>query len=81
MADESLDNQIAKLELEVKQLATKHGSMGREIKAVQPADRLLRMRKMFAKSGGILVEDYEHFTRRDASTPPNKAARKSAKPS
>ena len=79
MADESLENQIAKLELEVKQLATKHGSTGREIKAVQPADRLLRMRKIFAKSGGILVEDYEHFTRQDASNSPNKAVRKSAK--
>jgi len=58
-----------------------NSSMSRKINAVRPTDRLLRMRKMFAKSGGILVEDYEHFTRRDASTPPNKAARKSAKPS
>ena len=53
--------------------------MSRESKAVQPADRLVRMRKMFAKSGGILVEDYEHFTRQGASTPPSKAARKLVK--
>jgi hypothetical protein len=53
--------------------------MSREIKAGQPADRLLRMRKMFAKSGGILVEDYEYFTRQDASNPPNKVPRKLAK--
>ena len=53
--------------------------MSREIKTVQPTDRLVRMRKMFAKSGGILVEDYEHFTRQDASNSPNKAVRKSVK--
>lgn len=29
---------------------------------VTPTERLRRMRRMFAKAGGILLEDYEHFT-------------------
>ena len=42
-----------------------------------PSARLRRMRRMFAKDGGILVEDYEHFTRRQgAAILLNKAARK-----
>jgi hypothetical protein len=44
-----------------------------------PTARLRRMRRMFAKSGGILVEDYEHFTRQDAATRQNKGRRKSVK--
>ena len=48
-------------------------------RTIQPAQRLQRMRRMFAKGGGILVEDYEHFTRRDVAIPPNKAVRRSAK--
>ena len=48
-------------------------------KLIQPAQRLRRMRRMFAKEGGILVEDYEHFTRQDAASPQSKAVRKSAK--
>ncbi len=46
---------------------------------IPPARRLRRMRQMFAKNGGILTEDYEYFTQRDAAIPPNKAARKSVK--
>lgn len=46
---------------------------------IQPAQRLRRMRQMFAKEGGILVEDYEHFTRLDAANPQSKAVRMSAK--
>jgi len=53
--------------------------MNREIKTVQPMDRLQRMRKMFAAEGGILAEDYRYFTRQGASTPRNKAPHKSAK--
>ena len=48
-------------------------------KLIQPAQRLRRMRQMFAKDGGILLEDYDHFTRQDAAIPRNKAPRKSAK--
>lgn len=48
-------------------------------KIIQPAQRLRRMRRMFAKEGGILAEDYEHFTRRDAAIPRNKAPRKLVK--
>jgi hypothetical protein len=48
-------------------------------KLIQPAQRLRRMRRMFAKEGGILAEDYEHFTRRDAAIPQNKAPRKLVK--
>ncbi len=33
-----------------------------------PTERLERMREMFAKEGGILVEDYAHFT---GITPPD----------
>ncbi len=47
-------------------------------KAITPKLRLLRMRRTFAKTGGILAEDYEYFTRQDASTHPNKAAHKLA---
>ena len=45
-----------------------------------PGARLRRMERMFAKSGGILVEDYQYFTKHslpDASTLQNKAVRKS----
>ena len=38
--------------------------------------RLVRMRKMFASSGGILVEDYEHFTKQGEPNHRNKAPRK-----
>jgi hypothetical protein len=44
-----------------------------------PTARLRRMRRMFAKIGGILIEDYEHFTRQDASSPRNKVPRTSVK--
>jgi hypothetical protein len=47
---------------------------------IAPKKRLVRMQKMFAKTRGILVEDYEHFTRQGGSIPLNKVARKSAKP-
>lgn len=46
--------------------------------------RLARMRKTFAKERGVLVEDYQHFTRPatvttpDAPTLPSKAVRTSA---
>lgn len=43
-----------------------------------PMVRMRRMRRMFAKSGGILVEDYEHFTQRDAPTGRSKVPRKLA---
>lgn len=43
-------------------------------------DRLDRMRKMFAKDGAVLAEDYNHFTRRGVSTSQSKAARTSVKP-
>jgi hypothetical protein len=46
---------------------------------IQPTARLRRMRSMFARSGGILAEDYEYFTRLDAAIPLNKAAHRSAK--
>lgn len=48
-------------------------------KIIKPTQRLHRMRQMFASSGGILVEDYEHFTRQDAATRQNKGSRKSVK--
>lgn len=48
-------------------------------KAIQPTIRLCRMRQMFAKKGGILMEDYEYFTRQDASTRLSKAPHKLAK--
>ncbi len=51
----------------------------KEIKTVQPSDRLCRMHDMFAKNGAILAEDYQYFTRQDVSTRQNKAAHKSAK--
>ncbi len=39
------------------------------------------MRSMFEKEGGILAEDYEHFTRpQGVSTPLSKDLRKSEKP-
>ena len=50
---------------------------------IQPSERIQRMRRMFAKNGGIFLEDYEFFTRQplpDAPTPLNKAPRKSVKP-
>jgi hypothetical protein len=40
------------------------------------AERLRRMREMFASQGGILVDDYEHFTRQDGPNAPSKAARR-----
>lgn len=44
-----------------------------------PAEkRLLRMRKMFATDGGILLDDYEYFTRRDEPNPQSKGMRKLA---
>lgn len=44
-----------------------------------PSARMRRMRRMFDKTGGILVEDYEYFTKLDAASLPNKAPHKSAK--
>ena len=47
------------------------------------AERLERMRQMFALEGGILVEDYEHFTRPTLPGAPigrSKARRKSVIP-
>ena len=44
-----------------------------------PAVRLLRMRRMFAIGGAILLDDYEYFTKQDEPTPLNKAPRKLAK--
>lgn len=32
-------------------------------KAIQPRQRLRRMRRTFARDGGILLEDYEYFRR------------------
>jgi len=49
-----------------------------------PHERLVRMRKSFAKNKSMLAEDYKYFTTPDASAklrasiPRNKAARKSA---
>lgn len=48
------------------------------------SERLQRMRQMFAEEGGILAEDYEHFTgikQPDESIDRNKARRKSETPS
>lgn len=44
-----------------------------------PKARLRRMRKMFSKSGGILMEDYKFFTRPDAAIRRNTIAHRSAK--
>ena len=47
-----------------------------------PSARLRRMQIMFAKERGILMEDYQYFTRHslpDAASPRNKAVRKLAK--
>ena len=41
------------------------------------AERLMRMRRMFAKNGAILADDYEHFTRQDEPIALSKAPRKS----
>jgi hypothetical protein len=47
----------------------------------KPEERLRRMREMFAKEGGILGEDYEHFTTpQDEPIPRNKAQNTSVKP-
>jgi hypothetical protein len=46
---------------------------------LSPEARLRRMRRMFAKTGGILAEDYEHFTGPGASNGQNKAGHKSRK--
>ena len=44
-----------------------------------PAEkRLLRMRKMFAAEGGILLDDYEYFMKRGEPTRPNTVTRRSA---
>jgi hypothetical protein len=40
--------------------------------------RLLRMRKMFAAERGILIEDYEYFTRQGEPNRQSKASRKLA---
>jgi hypothetical protein len=52
------------------------------------ARRLARMRDLFETKRAVLAEDYEHFTQPqspapipDAPTRPNKAARRSEKPS
>lgn len=55
-----------------------------KMSAPLPAERLERMREMFAKEGGILAEDYAHFTglmRPDAPIARNKAPRRSETPS
>lgn len=41
------------------------------------AERLLRMRRMFAKEGAIRADDYEYFTRQDEPIALSKAPRKS----
>jgi hypothetical protein len=41
------------------------------------AERLMRMRRMFAKDGAILADDYEYFTRQDEPIVLSKAPRKS----
>ena len=46
-------------------------------KKMQPAARLDRMQRMFAETGGILTEDYEHFTQQGAPTVRSKVPRKS----
>lgn len=49
-------------------------------KKMSDAERLRKMEKTFNALGGILVEDYEYFTRTglpDAASRPNKAVRKS----
>ena len=43
-----------------------------------PAQRIARIRRTFDKNRSVLVEDYEYFTTPRVSTPPSKAARKSA---
>lgn len=51
--------------------------------ALEPRDRMTRMREMFAKEGGILAEDYTHFTgirQPGEAIVPNKAPRRSALP-
>lgn len=40
--------------------------------------RLLRMRRMFEINGGILLEDYEYFTRQGEPTRQSKGTRRSA---
>jgi len=44
---------------------------------LSPTQRLMRMRRMFAKDGAILADDYEHFTRQDEPIALSKARRKS----
>lgn len=44
--------------------------------AASVAERLRRMREMFVSHGGILLDDYEHFTRQDGPKHPSIAARK-----
>lgn len=45
---------------------------------VTPAQRLLRMRRLFAKDKSVLVEDYKHFITPDAPNPPSTTERTSA---
>jgi hypothetical protein len=42
--------------------------------------RLLRMRKMFATDRGILLDDYEYFTKQDEPNHPSKGRRKLVEP-
>ena len=52
--------------------------MKRENKAEpSSAERHMRMRRMFAKDGEILADDYEYFTRQGEPIPLSKAPRKS----
>ena len=46
-----------------------------------PQERLSRMRTMFAQDGGVLNEDYEHFTRADQGNEPPKSPDESKPPS
>ena len=45
-----------------------------------PAQRLLRMRRSFAKDKSIASEDYEHFTTPDAPNSPSTTERTSEAP-
>ena len=53
------------------------GSMAQK-QEVTPQQRLTRMLTSFAKKRAVLAEDYDFFTTPRESTPPSKAARKSA---
>jgi hypothetical protein len=45
---------------------------------IAPAERMARMRRMFAKTKGVLAEDYDYFTKPGEPIRRSKAARKSA---